>query len=66
MRTSFFVPADLPLTEATMLLDIMGTGGHALARAQAVRPDIEHCWWRAPGRSGWASWRWPGKVIIEQ
>ena len=24
-----------------MLLDIMGTGGHALARAQAVRPDIE-------------------------
>ena len=41
MRTSFFVPADLPLTEATILLDIMGTGGHALARAQAVRLDIE-------------------------
>lgn len=37
----FPVPPDVSLTEATMLLDIMGTGGHALARAQAVRPDIE-------------------------
>jgi len=37
----FPVPNDIPLTEATLLLDIMGTGGHALARAQAVRPDIE-------------------------
>lgn len=37
----FPVPDDIPLTEATLLLDIMGTGGHALARAQAVRPDIE-------------------------
>ena len=37
----FPVTPDVSLTEATMLLDIMGTGGHALARAQAVRPDIE-------------------------
>jgi len=37
----FPVPNDVPLTEATMLLDIMGTGGHALTRAQTVRPDIE-------------------------
>ena len=34
-------PPDVSLTEATMLLDVMGTGGHAIARAQLVRPDIE-------------------------
>ena len=37
----FPVTLDVSLNEATLLLDIMGTGGHALARAQAVRPDIE-------------------------
>ena len=37
----FPVTPDVSLTEATLLLDIMGTGGHALARTQAVRPDIE-------------------------
>jgi len=37
----FPVSADVSLSEATMLLDIMGTGGHAIARAQAIRPDIE-------------------------
>jgi len=37
----FPVTPDISLTEATMLLDVMGTGGHALARAQIVRPDIE-------------------------
>ena len=37
----FPVTPDVPLTEATMLLDVMGTGGHAIARAQLVRPDIE-------------------------
>ena len=37
----FPITADVSLTEATMLLDIMGTGGHAIARAQSVRPDIE-------------------------
>lgn len=36
----FPVSPDMSLTEATLLLDIMGTGGHALARAQMVRPDI--------------------------
>ena len=41
-RPSFFpFRPRFPLTEATLLLDIMGTGGHAIARAQAVRPDIE-------------------------
>ena len=43
VHESIFFPVtpDVSLTEATLLLDIMGTGGHALARAQAVRPDIE-------------------------
>lgn len=37
----FPVPESLSLTEATLLLDVMGTGGHAVKRAQQVRPDIE-------------------------
>lgn len=37
----FPIPAELPFAEATLLLDIMGTGGHALKRAQQVRGDIE-------------------------
>ena len=37
----FPVTGDVSLSNATLLLDIMGTGGHALARAQQVRPDIE-------------------------
>lgn len=37
----FFPTGDLPLTEATMLLDIMGTGGHAINRARLVHSDIQ-------------------------
>ncbi|WP_027086564.1 alcohol dehydrogenase catalytic domain-containing protein [Cohnella panacarvi] len=37
----FPVDEDLPLTDATLLLDIMGTGGHAIRRANLVRKDIE-------------------------
>jgi propanol-preferring alcohol dehydrogenase len=41
-ETIFFpVDKDLSLTEATMLLDIMGTGGHAIKRAQLIHKDIE-------------------------
>jgi threonine 3-dehydrogenase len=32
----FPIPDDVPYTEATILLDIMGTGGHAIKRAQLV------------------------------
>ncbi len=32
----FPVPADLPLGDATLLLDIMGTGGHAIARGRQI------------------------------
>lgn len=36
----FPIPDDVSFAEATLLLDIMGTGGHALKRAQLVHPDI--------------------------
>jgi threonine 3-dehydrogenase len=35
----FPVPAELPLTEATMLLDVLGTTSHAIRRAQMVHQD---------------------------
>lgn len=39
-ETNFFaVPAELPLVEATLLLDVMGTTGHAIGRARLVTPD---------------------------
>jgi threonine 3-dehydrogenase len=37
----FPVPDEFSATEATLLLDIMGTGGHAIGRCQLMRPDIE-------------------------
>jgi threonine 3-dehydrogenase len=37
----FPVPNDISAAEATLLLDIMGTGGHAIGRCQLMRPDIE-------------------------
>lgn len=37
----FPVDPDISLAEATLLLDIMGTGGHAIARAQRVHSDIQ-------------------------
>lgn len=43
VHESIFFPtgADVSATEATLLLDVMGTGGHALGRAGRVRTDIE-------------------------
>lgn len=43
VHENIFFPVDLALslTEATLLLDIMGTGGHALERGRLVRQDIE-------------------------
>lgn len=40
-RIFFPIDADIPLADATLLLDVMGTGGHAIRRAQRLRPDIE-------------------------
>ena len=40
-ETNFFpVGPDLPLDEATLLLDVMGPTTHAIRRAQALRPKI--------------------------
>jgi threonine 3-dehydrogenase len=40
-ETNFFpIPIDLPMAEATLLLDVMGTTGHGIARARLVTPDI--------------------------
>jgi threonine dehydrogenase-like Zn-dependent dehydrogenase len=40
---SAFFPTgdDIPAAEATLLLDIMGTGGHAIGRGRQVREDVE-------------------------
>ncbi|GHO57066.1 alcohol dehydrogenase catalytic domain-containing protein [Ktedonobacter robiniae] len=37
----FPIDPDLSFADATLLLDIMGTGGHAIKRARLVHPDIE-------------------------
>jgi threonine 3-dehydrogenase len=37
----FPIDSELPFSEATMLLDVMGTGGHAINRARLVHPDIQ-------------------------
>jgi threonine 3-dehydrogenase len=37
----FEIDTSIPLTEATLLLDIMGTGGHAIKRAKLIHPDIK-------------------------
>ena len=36
----FPVPGDLPMAEATLLLDVMGTTGHAIDRARLLVPEI--------------------------
>ena len=40
----FPVPEDLGLSEATLLLDVMGTSGHAIGRAQRLHDDIQRAW----------------------
>ena len=37
----FAIGPDINLRDATLLLDVMGTGGHAISRAQRAREDIE-------------------------
>lgn len=37
----FPVDPDCSLVDATLLLDVMGTGGHAIDRARLVHPDIQ-------------------------
>lgn len=40
-NTFFAVDPEFTATEGTLLLDIMGTGGHAIERCQLMRQDIE-------------------------
>lgn len=52
-ESNFFpVPGNVALAEATMLLDVMGTSGHAIARAQLIRPDIESVYIAGAGPIG--------------
>jgi threonine dehydrogenase-like Zn-dependent dehydrogenase len=52
-ETNFFpVGPDLPLATATMLLDVMGTSGHALGRAERIRDDIESLYIAGAGPIG--------------
>jgi threonine 3-dehydrogenase len=43
INENIFFPVDAGFTptDATLLLDIMGTGGHAIGRARKVHPDIQ-------------------------
>lgn len=52
-ETIFFpITDDIDFTLATMLLDVMGTTGHALGRAELVRPDIESIYIAGAGPIG--------------
>jgi threonine 3-dehydrogenase len=52
-ESNFFpVGTDLKPSEATLLLDVMGTSGHAIARARLVRPDVESAYIAGAGPIG--------------
>jgi threonine 3-dehydrogenase len=52
-ESNFFpIGPDLPLATATMLLDVMGTSGHALGRAERIRDDIESLYVAGAGPIG--------------
>ena len=52
-ETNFFpIDDETTLPEATMLLDVMGTSGHAVERAQLLRPDIESVYIAGAGPIG--------------
>jgi threonine dehydrogenase-like Zn-dependent dehydrogenase len=52
-ESNFFpVSSALSAPDATLLLDVMGTSGHAVGRAQLVRPDIESAYIAGAGPVG--------------
>ena len=57
-ETNFFpVPDDITGAEATLLLDVMGTSGHAIGRVSAMRDGHRsRSTSPAPARSAWACW----------
>lgn len=48
----FPITDDIEIGNATMLLDVMGTAGHALRRAELVRPDIQSVYIAGAGPIG--------------
>ncbi len=55
----FPVDADLPMDEATLLLDVMGTGGHAVSRAKHAHLDPQSLLITGAGRLVWVFSPWP-------
>lgn len=52
-ESQFFpITDDVPFSLATMLLDAMGTTGHAVSRAQQVRPEMESAYVAGAGPIG--------------
>ncbi|MCU1527615.1 MAG: Alcohol dehydrogenase GroES domain protein [Frondihabitans sp.] len=52
-ESNFFpITDDIDFPTATMLLDVMGTSGHAIARARLVRPDVESIYISGAGPIG--------------
>ena len=52
-ESNFFpVPGDVTAAEATLLLDVMGTSGHAIGRVRGVRDDIESVYIAGAGPIG--------------
>jgi threonine 3-dehydrogenase len=52
-ETNFFpVGDDMSAVSATLLLDVMGTSGHAIGRARLIRPDIESIYIAGAGPIG--------------
>jgi threonine 3-dehydrogenase len=52
-ESNFFPISDaIEIGNATMLLDVMGTSSHAIARAELVRPDIESIYIAGAGPIG--------------
>lgn len=52
-ETNFFpVPAEISSVEATLLLDVMGTSGHALRRIDRMREDVESLYVAGAGPVG--------------
>lgn len=54
VRESAFFPVsdDIEIGNATLLLDVLGTSGHALSRAELIRPDIESVYISGAGPIG--------------
>jgi threonine 3-dehydrogenase len=48
----FALDNDFSPTDATLLLDVMGTSGHAIGRAALIRPDIESAYVAGAGPIG--------------